>query len=121
MEFVVFRVNSYGRVCRFDIVTIKVVEFGRYPFYLWRVGVLSCRCHLVSQSVVKVAICCPCFSILKMNKVTHFAIMCINALPPASLGSCSVDSGTLKIAPFHMNHCIAVFICLTLSVGGGKI
>ena len=55
-----------------------------------------------------------------MNKVIHFAIMCINALPLASLVRCSVDSGTLKIAPFHMNLDIAVFICLTLSVGGGK-
>ena len=51
----------------------------------------------------------------------HFLIMCISALPPASLGSCSVGGWTLKIAPFHMNQDIAVFICLTLSVGGEKI
>jgi len=50
----------------------------------------------------------------------HFANMCTSVLPPASLGSCNVDIGTLKIAPFRMTHCIAVFICLTLSVGGGR-
>jgi len=56
-----------------------------------------------------------------MNKVIHFAIMWINALPPASLRSCTVESGALKIAHFHMKQEIAVFICLTLSVGGGNI
>ena len=35
---VVFRVRFYGRVCCFDVVAIKVVEFCRYPFYLWGVN-----------------------------------------------------------------------------------
>jgi len=51
----------------------------------------------------------------------RFANMCTSALHPASLASFSVESGTLKIAPFDMNHFIALFICLTLSVEGGKI
>ena len=50
----------------------------------------------------------------------HFAIMCINALPPASLDNCSVDSGTLKISPFHMNQDIAVFMSYAVC-GRGKI
>ena len=73
------------------------------------------------QSVVKVAYCCPCFSIRRMNNVIHFAILCINALHPASLGSCSVDSGTLQIAPFRMNQDIAVFMRLRMSAGGWNI
>ena len=34
MGFVVFRVNSYGRVGCFDVIVIKVVESRRYPFNL---------------------------------------------------------------------------------------
>jgi len=36
------------------------------------------------------------------KEVMHFAVTFVRALPPLSSGFCSVDSGTLKIAPFHI-------------------
>jgi len=68
---------------------------------------------------VKVSVLRSYFSIRSMNSVIHFAIMCIAALPPDSLGRCNVNNRTLKIAPFHRNHNMVVFVCRTLSVGGG--
>jgi len=84
-------------------------------------GVLPCRCHFVSQSAVKLSVCCPCLSILTIKRFVHFAIMCIRAVPPASLGCCSVENGTLKVTPFQIKYDNAAFICLTQFVGGGGI
>ena len=82
-------------------------------------GVLPCRCHFVRQSAVNLSVCCPCLSILRIKRVIHFATMCIRPLPAASLVCCSADSGTLKVAPFHIRYDNAAFICLTQCVRGG--
>jgi len=55
-----------------------------------------------------------------MKRAMHFADTCVRALPPFPLGSCSVNSGTLKMAPFHKKYDIAAFICRILSFGWGE-
>jgi len=54
------------------------------------------------------------------RSVLHLASMFARAQPPCSLGSCSVVTGTRKIAPCQMNHVHTVVSCCTCSMVGGR-
>jgi len=77
--------------------------------------------HFLNQEAVKEPSNTLCACRRLMNRARHFAYTWIKSHPPSDLPRCSVDKGTLKIAPRHMNHAMEVLSWRMRSAGAGKI
>ena len=112
-----FRVNLY-RPCRLNRCTCMHVCWGSSL----REGGFVCdpvRFHVGSHDAVAVPtiLLCRC---IRRRRALHYASKSTSSHPPIFC-LCSVDTGTLNIAPFQIYRVTAVVICCTYMLGAGTI
>ena len=97
------------------------ILIGANSFWLvvdWPVGRLGSTYKVMMLSLYP-----PCYfvAICGLKEVSCIAAMSTNAHPPCCLVFWSVEVGTRKIIPCHMNQSIAVVRRFLLATDGGKI
>lgn len=91
-----------------------LTTFGEFVWY-------TTRPHTLSHVAVAVPSFLLCTQMCLRSTAVQFSVMSDNAYTPCTLGFCNVDRGTRNVAPYQMNHSVAVVNGCVYVPGAGKI